>query len=89
MARTSNTRVVYECVDGFAVWTNGTPEVYSPGRQVFEDDRILRTHGQFFVSVVERLADRVDTVTVEAAVAPPGSLRVATIPQEIKEPTDG
>lgn len=79
-ARSATRRSVYACVDPFCVFRNGIPEMYAAGREVLDDDPILRTHGHAFVDVAAR---------IEAATAAPGERRSVTIPDHIKEPTDG
>lgn len=79
-ANSVNPRAVYRCVEPFAVYRDGVPDVYGTDREVLGDDPILRTHGHAFVDVAAR---------IEAATAAPGERRSVTIPDHVKEPTDG
>ena len=80
MPRQSNPRAVFACVEPFVIFRDGIPDVYAAGREVLGDDPILRTHGHAFVDVAAR---------VEAATAAPGERRAVTIPDHVKENSDG
>jgi hypothetical protein len=68
-------RVLYECVEPFAVFQDDIPEVYGNGRMVLADDPILRTHGPNFVPAADR---------VEQATHRPGEIRNTHIPSEVQ-----
>lgn len=64
-------RTVYQCVQPFAVWRNGVPEVFGADRMVLADDPILRTHAAHFVEAASR---------IESATQRPGEKRMVQIP---------
>jgi hypothetical protein len=85
MARTTSPgREMFTCTEPFVVFRDGIPDVFGPGRQVFADNPILKSHPANFVPS----ADRVEQMT-----AGPGELRAVAIPDksepETKETEDG
>lgn len=65
-------RVLYQCVEPFAVWNGRIPDVYGQDRMVLADDPILRTHRAHFVAAADR---------VEQATSGPGERRAVFIPE--------
>lgn len=64
-------RVLYQCVEPFAVFRDGIPEVYGADRMVLAGDPILKTHAHHFRLAADR---------VEAMTASPGERRPVAIP---------
>ncbi len=74
MARTTSPgREMFTCTEPFVVFHDGIPDVFGPGRQVFSDNPILRSHPANFVPS----ADRVEQLT-----AGPGEVRAVVIPDK-------
>lgn len=79
MARDTKDRTVYRCVEPFAIFKDGRPEVYGEGVEVLDGDPILKTHRTHFEDSVSRV---LRSRNVEQATAAPGERRtVTTIPQ--------
>lgn len=70
-AQPSKDRTLYQCVEPFAVFRDGIPEVYGADRMVLAGDPILKTHAAYFRPAADR---------VEAMTASPGEMRPVTIP---------
>lgn len=83
MARdTAPKKSVFRCVEAFAIFTNGHPEVYSDGQEVMEGDPILKTHRSHFEDASLRV---MRSRHVETATAAPGEARtVSTIQHRIR-----
>ena len=68
---------LHRCVKPFTVWdARGIPSTFAAGREVLDDDPILKTHAAHFEPATRRvLADR---ARVESATAAPGEQRSVT-----------
>ena len=68
---------LHRCVKPFTVWdARGIPSTFAAGREVLDDDPILKTHAAHFEPASRRvLADR---ARVESATAAPGEQRSVT-----------
>ena len=64
-------RETFMCVEPFAIFRGGVPEVYGANRMVLADDPVLRSHPAHFVPVADR---------VEAMTASPGEFRPIRVP---------
>jgi hypothetical protein len=69
--QSSKDRTLYQCVEPFAVFRGGIPEVYGADRMVLAGDPILLSHPAHFRLAADR---------VEAMTASPGEMRPVSIP---------
>ena len=68
---------MYRCVEPFATFRDGIPEVYGATAEVLEGDPILKSHRAHFEPVSDRVLRR---ARVEQATAAPGELRSPVVP---------